>query len=283
VNAGGSTTVNYRWSADPLQNFFRISHGTLGPRLYDSTSGTLDLSGVPAPSVDPVVSPAGPGIALIQFSGGTDGLAFEHNAPEAQFAAEISLSINVFDADSVGSPDNPATFDNSITGFIEFDAGDDIRYGRLRFQNAYGSELVDLPVPLRAEYFAGSALGFVANVLDVCSSDIELSFGTYTDDLNDGDTCAFDNGAPGESNVGCPAPGPVAQQYIEPPNGGNFNLNLAAPGNGNSGGMTVTATVPDWLKFDWDQTAAGSENPTGQVTFGLFNGEAAQIYLREIY
>jgi hypothetical protein len=47
--------------------------------------------------------------------------------------------------------------------------------------------------------------------------------------------------------------------------------------------MTLTATVPDWLNSAWAQTAAGSENPTGQVTFGLFNGEAAQIYLREIY
>jgi MSHA biogenesis protein MshQ len=64
---------------------------------------------------------------------------------------------------------------------------------------------------------------------------------------------------------------------------GNFNLNLAAPGVGNTGGVTVTATVPDWLRFDWNAAALGEENPSGQATFGLFGGNARQIYLREIY
>jgi hypothetical protein len=60
-------------------------------------------------------------------------------------------------------------------------------------------------------------------------------------------------------------------------------LRLAAPGAGNEGGVSVTATVPDWLKFDWEAGTAGDENPTGQATFGLFGGERRVIYTREIY
>ena len=40
----------------------------------------------------------------------------------------------------------------------------EIRYGRVRVGTAVGSELVDLPVPMRAEYYASAGVGFVANV-----------------------------------------------------------------------------------------------------------------------
>jgi MSHA biogenesis protein MshQ len=45
----------------------------------------------------------------------------------------------------------------------------------------------------------------------------------------------------------------------------------------------ITAAVPDWLRFDWDSSTAGDENPAGQATFGIFGGEQRQIYTREIY
>jgi MSHA biogenesis protein MshQ len=101
--------------------------------------------------------------------------------------------------------------------------------------------------------------------------------------LNAGETCVRDNGAPGASGAGCAAVAPLAVRYREPPVGGDFNLRLAAPGAGNQGSVIVTATVPDWLRFDWNTGAAGDENPSGQATFGIFGGETRQIYTREIY
>ena len=60
-------------------------------------------------------------------------------------------------------------------------------------------------------------------------------------------------------------------------------MRLAAPGAGNQGSVLVRATVPPWLRFDWDAGAVGDENPTGQATFGIFGGERRVIYTREIY
>jgi ribosomal protein S18 acetylase RimI-like enzyme len=34
---------------------------------------------------------------------------------------------------------------------------------------------------------------------------------------------------------------------------------------------------------DWNGAAPGDENPVGQATFGIYNGESRQIYTREIY
>ncbi len=47
--------------------------------------------------------------------------------------------------------------------------------------------------------------------------------------------------------------------------------------------MTITADVPAWLRFDWEQATPGDENPAGIATFGIFGGEDSRIYLREIY
>jgi MSHA biogenesis protein MshQ len=65
--------------------------------------------------------------------------------------------------------------------------------------------------------------------------------------------------------------------------GGDFNLTLQAPGSNNHGSVRIDSNVPTWLRFDWDASSPGDENPTGTATFGLFDGEPAQIYLREIY
>jgi MSHA biogenesis protein MshQ len=98
-----------------------------------------------------------------------------------------------------------------------------------------------------------------------------------------GETCALDSGSPGASDIGCPVAAPLPQQFRQPPTAGDFNLTLAAPGQGNTGSVTITATPPGYLLFDWDASAAGEENPSGQATFGLFGGEPRQIYLREIF
>jgi MSHA biogenesis protein MshQ len=101
--------------------------------------------------------------------------------------------------------------------------------------------------------------------------------------LNAGETCVRDSGTPGASGMGCAVPAPLALRYTEPPAGGEFNLRLAAPGAGNQGSVVVTATVPDFLRFDWNTGTPGDENPSGQATFGIFGGESRQIYTREIY
>ncbi|NNC64508.1 MAG: DNRLRE domain-containing protein [Gammaproteobacteria bacterium] len=271
---GGATTLNYTGS------FFKMTTATLANRIYASSTGTLDTSGIPAASADPSVNETGPGIATLDFSAGT-GLSFSRSAMEAPFDADISLSIDVLDDDGVGSPGNPALFGSA--GGIAFSAGAEIRYGRVRFINGVSSELVDLPVPLLAEYYAGTGSGFVTNTADSCTTNVSLALTNFTENLSNGETCVLDNGAPGTSGAGCAAPAPIAQQFQTPPITGNFNLTLAAPGAGNTGSVQIDATVPTWLRFDWDAGTPGDENPSGQAAFGLYKGDSGQIYLREVY
>jgi len=272
--AGGTTTVNY------TGNFFKLSAGTLQNRTYSEPTGTLDDSGTPA--IDPVVTETAPGIATLTFSSGS-GLRFGRSVPQAPFDAEIELSIEVYDADGVAAATNPAVF--GASGGMAFNEGNEIRYGRLRFLNAVGSELVNLPVPLIAEHYDGAANGFVPNLDDACTTGVTLALGGFTENLDDIDTCVLDSGAPGGSGEGCAAAAPLSQQFRQPPSAGDFNLALAAPGVGNTGSVTITAAVPDYLKFDWnaDVSSPGDEDPSGTATFGLFGGEPRQIYLREIY
>jgi MSHA biogenesis protein MshQ len=276
-NAAGTTTVNY------TGGFFKLITDDLQNRTYSSTAGMLDASGVPPDTDDPVVVPlpfpSGAGTAT--FSSGS-GLLFTRAAAEAPFDAQIQLSIDVFDSDGVAPLGSPRVSFGAAGGIL-FSSGNEARYGRVRFVNAYGSENVDLPVPLIVEYYAGSATGFVANGDDTCTAGISVAFDVYTENLADGETCARDSGAPGSSGIGCATAAPLPEQFRQPPVGGDFNLTLAAPGADNTGSVSMIATAPDYLMFDWDAAAPGDEQPSGLATFGLYGGESRQIYIRETF
>jgi hypothetical protein len=281
-SASGGVTQNYTGA------FFKLAAATLQNRNYTSAAGSLTLSGLPPAADDPVVAEAAPGTATLTFDSGM-GLRFTKGVIEGPFAADIELSIDVLDADGVAAAGsaplgNPVTFGDA--GGITFDNGADIRYGRIRVATAIGSERVDLPVRTVAEYYASGSSGFLTNGDDTCTDGVELSLSGFTKDLTFDDTCVLDTGAPGGSGAGCATPADPVLRFREPPvfpNGGDFNVRLAAPGEGNSGSVAINALVPEWLRYDWDTAAGGEENPSGQATFGIFGGEARQIYLREIY
>lgn len=274
--AGGAPTENY------TGDFFKLSGSTIQDRNYSAAEGTLDVSGLPAAPADPAVAEVAgqPGVATLTFSSGS-GMLFARGTPAAPFDADIRLAIDVIDADGVSALANPVTF-GAASG-IPFNAGGEMRYGRVRIANALGSERVDLPVPMLVEYFAGSATGFVVNDTDACTTDVSLAYATFTENLDLGETCVLDSGTPGASGAGCPAAAPAGLGFTEPPALGSFNLRLAAPGDGNTGSVELTGSVPAWLRFDWDATLPGDENPVGQAVFGLFPGNSKQIYTREVY
>jgi MSHA biogenesis protein MshQ len=167
--------------------------------------------------------------------------------PIAPFNAQISLSINVIDSDGVVAT-NPVSFNN-----IAFNTGSEQRYGRIAFRNVVGSELLNLPVPMRAEYFSSTSAGFVLSAADNCTTGVALSLSNFGGNLGAGETCVIDNGAPGASGAGCAAPGIIGQRFSAPPTAGDFIAILRAPNAGNDGTLTINATVPAWLRFDWNQ------------------------------
>jgi MSHA biogenesis protein MshQ len=157
------------------------------------------------------------------------------------------------------------------------------RHGRAFIGTAAGSELVDLDVVMRTEYYLNSTSGYVMNADDFCSTSAVLSLSNFADNLSLGETCVQDTGSPGLSGAGCTVAGPVLERYDDPLIAGDANLWLRAPGAGNDGSATLGGDVPSWLEFDWDTGVPGLEDPSGHVVFGIYGGDKNQIYRRELY
>ncbi|MCX7193496.1 MAG: hypothetical protein NTY60_07750 [Proteobacteria bacterium] len=135
----------------------------------------------------------------------------------------------------------------------------EIRSGRVWMSNAYGSELLDLTVPVFAQYYDGSS--FVINDLDdvaTCTSFIKPTAtllpggAALTVTMNPDPAIA--------GNVGFAA--------------GNGSLVLTR--SGVAGYADVILAVPAWLQFAW--RGAGLTNPSGRATFGVYGGNPVFIY-----
>jgi len=207
-------------------------------------------------------------------AGSLPGIACTYTAKETV----PGIGLRAVDADSVTSADgNPSDGDDSIP----------LRSGRVRLFNAYGSELLDLAMPMRVEYYKSTADGWVTTADDTCSSVTLKTFTNFKRQLGAGETCVQDTGNPGVSGQGCSGAGPAAERYLTTPSSGGFNLWLRAPGEGNYGSVDVTADLPTsgrtWMQYDWDGNGTHDNDPTGTATFGTFRGNPRHIHLRELY
>ena len=277
--AGGTTTRNY------MGPFRKLSPATV-TRTYSAIGGGFTLNTAAPPNA--VVTATSNGVNEVLLDA-TSGVSIARSAALAPFNATIGLAVNLIDTDLVTSL-TPASFGNSLTGIAFSGNTPQQRYGRLAFRNAVGSELLPLGVPLRTEYFMSDAAGFVRNRDDMCTSTVTVSLTAPGGNLSTGDTCVLDNGQPGKSTAGCSALAASSQQFqspptalagASPPDGGDFNLWLRAPGNNNDGTLTITGNAPAWLQFDWNAAASGLENPSGIATFGIYQGSSRRIYQRE--
>ena len=264
-NKQDGTTTNYNG------DWWKITSGVTGSltgKLYSAETGTIDSSNVPED--DPTISVLGAGVGLLTFAVG-DGLFFERSDPVAPFEAEISLEINVLDSDGIAYADNPARFGEATAGNgIAFDAGKEIRWGRLVLNNAYGSELLDLAMPLQAEYFDGT--NFVFNSDDSCTS-LGLAQLSLT---NGSGTVTADN----PISVGS---GTTSASLLVPFVAGDANLVFSAPGDDGYVDVTADLSLLDWLHYDWDGDGSHDDDPQGRATFGIYKGRPSLIYLRETY
>jgi hypothetical protein len=219
------------------------------------------------------------GDGTMDFSLGNDTFDYtrDSNALVAPFTTDVDLDITgVTDSDGVSALGLPETIEP---------AGVEMRYGRVAMQNAHGSELLDLAVPMTAQHYGGIAAGFVPNTDDACTSGVTLSLADV--DAGDGldvslptpETCIWDD-AGLSGSFSCTPPGPGSKQHTQPPAGGYFNSYLRAPGIGNTGSTDITANVPTWLQFPW--TSSVNQNPTARATFGVYQGSAPLIFLQEI-
>lgn len=134
-----------------------------------------------------------------------------------------------------------------------------VRSGRVWMSNAYGSELLDLSVPVFAQYWNGSA--FVTNVDDDVATCTSFVKPTVT--LQPGGT-ALTVTMPGDITV----PGNVGFTA------GNGSMLLTKPGV--AGYADVTLNVPTWLQFAWSGTVPAK--PAARATFGVYVGNSVFVY-----
>ena len=261
-NFANATTTKYTGA------FCQLTSASVTGKAYTAATGTLDTSGTPA--TDPVVASAGPGIGILAFGSGT-GLAFTRTTPVAPFNADISLAINVIDADGVAYATNPARFAAATAGNgIAFSSGKPMRFGRMRVSNALGSELLDLPLTMETQYFTGS--GFMRNTIDQCTSiaAANISLGNYQ-------PASFSANVPA-GNIS------ISGNFV---NGVSPNFKLTKPSPTARGSVDATVNLSPgganktYLHGNWS-VATYTQNPTGRASFGFY-GTAPNnfIYFRE--
>lgn len=286
--ATGSVTGNYKNGAGAANAFWRFG-GSLANRSYASvatgTSATLSrTTDGGAANVTAIAAPAFDGSGRVTVTG--DRLTYaKPAAAEAPFEALVTLDLTAADlTDGDGACFDTPALDGcdplAITGI----GGSLQRWGRIAVANAYGPEVLDLQVPMRAEYFDGTT--FILNADDVCTglSLAPLADVSPADALVPADTCVHDTGSPGASGSGCVAPGPLGRRFTTVPmvgEGGAFVWWLRAPGVGKVGVLDATPNVPPWLRFDW--RGSGETPPTARVGFGVYQGDRRAIHEREVY
>jgi MSHA biogenesis protein MshQ len=258
---GGGTTVNYDGGAGYATSFATtLSNAGVTTGFTNNTLATTD------------------------FSAGVGSKGNVTYTYASRLTAPTPLALRAIDADTVSS-----------SGHSEATAT--IYSGRARLLNGNGSELLDLPMTLRSEYWQDAAHGWQFNAADTCTGNgtpaanaVSISIAAGT--LAASKTCVWDGGSPGNSGAGCSSLPPLAnRKFLEggvsgtDSNGvagfaGNFNLWLRAPGTTNTGNVSVTANVPTWLQFPW--TSGTATNPAGLATFGVFRSGPV-IHRREMY
>jgi len=169
----------------------------------------------------------------------------------------------------------------------------EFRLGRVRLLNAYGSELLALPVPIALEYVSSvvSAVPvWSPNTLDTCTSVSSNNF-SFNFATPAGTAAKPNNLSACETEIAVTGTPPNQKITLSQPGSGNagwaqLTLNMGATSAaavaansqcsavGGAGGNDLPANLP------WLQTAAGV-NPRARATFGIY--KSPLIYRRENY
>jgi hypothetical protein len=193
--------------------------------------------------------------------------------PDASFGPFDALQIGVMvnDADGpvlVARDMDPATAGVCVacTGRT-IGAMTKVRFGQLRLSNAHGSELLNLPIPIKTEYWSGTY--FVRNMQDSCTSiaAANVAFGNYRGGVNAGNMAS-----PGNVNIGGPF---VAGK-------GSLVLTKPTPRPTTKGSVDITIDLASENKTYLRSGPTYSSDPTVRATFGIYK-RGPVIYLREMY
>lgn len=275
-NAAGATTVNY-----PNAKLSALVRSQTYTPLIGATPG-LDSSGATLPSI----TANGNGTATLATQASDTLRMVRPPTPMAPFNASIGLAWSVADNSETGSGNGSITTTAPLSlANIAFDQSNEFRFGVLKLGSAYGSELINLAVPVELQYWNGSNT-FVTNTDDSCTSlpTSSLALGTYRGNLAACET------APGSASVVFTNGRGLLRML--PPGSGNagsvdatVNLGAVAAGQqcpavGVAASAAVTAGMP-WLQGKRAAGTTYNQNPVARISFGQYRSPL--IHLREVY
>ncbi len=275
MSAGGaSITQNYTTASGfaKLDTVTELNYGAV------DTSTAVDLT-----------SRLNTGTPTISFVSGvandlTDTLSLNRLTTGADGPYSLSVGIAPSDDDAVqlNSYDLDVTGSGNTHALIETAT---INFGRAVVENTFGSELIELDMPLQIELFDGT--NFITNTNDNCTS-IATSDLVLSNDVETAQTDGNIQVLAGQTSDATIAFDPVASGY-----GG---LSFCPPGNpactptsGNAGYIDVEVDLSPtgldypWLQYDWDGDGVFDDNPSATATFGIYKGNDVNIYMQQVY
>ncbi len=235
-NLLGNTTVNYDGTSGYAKGVTLSSYNAVGGLTVNPGGGGLSLNTI-------LSAVFNQGVAITSTP--------VYTVPVTP-ATPIDIFIRALDTDNVTSLQ--AVSSSSVEGGIK------IVSGRVYISNAYGSELLDLPMTATVQYYNGinwlaSSTDNVTNLTLSLSNYLNLSGGAWTT-----------------------TPVPAGDQV----SAGVFSFNLSKPTGGGTGSVDVGISVPDYL-LTGSNVAHVSPSNTARATFGIYKGNSHFIYFRELF
>lgn len=246
VNVDNITVTNYR------DDFLKLESNEIILNYPSNDNITKGADGNYLPvnfSPSTITLTKGFGVGGVVF--GYDNVTYLRNINTLTKPFTPNLNINV---ENVNDGELSVSFIDKIINVT----GSSMYFGRLNIENAYGSELDNLSVPIFTEYFDGNIWKIVSdNTTTLNLSDFGLD--NYSGNLNSGETSL--NFVSGISN-------------------GLGNITLSAPGEGNDGTvdlyLKVGAPFYSWLVDIFDNKSRATE------TFGIYRGNDRIIDWMEV-
>ena len=284
LNAGGAITRNYAGA---------FAKAAVTIHMENANSGVP----IPAARLSIVGSPTWAAgrypLTATKFSrgAGPDGpydlldiglaLADEAALPSA---ARPQLIVRNMDAASVSCVDDHTGLSTaaSVCSATRIVNAARLRFGRLRLDNAHGSQLLPLAIPYRAEYWNGTT--FVQNTADSCTvvSANNIGFAQYLGNLNAGNlgvaSLTVTPLVAGAGSIRLGKPTPAAFGSVD------VLLNLGSAGSpSNCPGLPSAGSTPAVLPYLSGQWcgSAHDRDPTARATFGVY--KSPLILRRENY
>ena len=241
-------------------------------QVLDNTSPTLLV--VSEPGADPSAPIEFASVLLDAF----DTAGFNNTDTNADGVGDLHQDLIFRDSDGVCylvDSNNDAVLDQCDDYVLTGITGTEIRYGRLKILNAYGSELLPLSLVYKAEYYdfvSGSSGNAVFKVNEQDNNSASGCIGTV---ITSADTLlsAF------QVNL---AAGDITDTTLIVMNDGLGRIVLSAPGAGNDGLVSVSLSVPAWLQYDFDGDGS-AEGASATASFGVAGGREPLFFQRESY